>query len=120
MAPLHTIGCRLIFVPPKIIDSPIFWGYRKGLKITYDPNKRNRTLEERGLDFEDAPKVFAGRTFRRPAAPRADGEKRIITAGYLDGRFVVMVWTQRGDARHIISMRHAHAKEERSWIAAAQ
>ena len=90
------------------------------MKITFDPNKRSRTLEERGLDFEDAPKVFAGHHFERPAEPREDGEKRIITAGYLDGRFVVMVWTQRGDARHMISMRHGHEKEERRWIAAAQ
>jgi hypothetical protein len=28
---------------------------------------------------------------------------------------IVMVWTQRGDARHIISMRHCHAKEEKIW-----
>jgi hypothetical protein len=28
---------------------------------------------------------------------------------------VVMVWTQRGTARHIISMRHCHEKEERRW-----
>jgi hypothetical protein len=29
---------------------------------------------------------------------------------------VVMVWTQRGEARHIISMRHGHAKEEKVWL----
>jgi uncharacterized protein len=29
---------------------------------------------------------------------------------------VVMVWTQRGNARHIISMRHCHAKEEEIWL----
>jgi uncharacterized protein len=26
---------------------------------------------------------------------------------------VVFVWTQRGPNRHVISMRHCHAKEER-------
>ena len=30
------------------------------MKITYDPAKRAKTLEERGLDFEDAAVVFAG------------------------------------------------------------
>jgi uncharacterized protein len=44
------------------------------------------------------------------------GETRFITAAYLDGRLVVMVWTQRGKARHIISMRHCHAKEEEIWL----
>jgi uncharacterized DUF497 family protein len=43
------------------------------------------------------------------------GEMRFISAGHLDGRLVVMVWTQRGNARHIISMRHCHAKEEEIW-----
>lgn len=30
------------------------------MRISYDPAKRQRTLDERGLDFEDAPTVFAG------------------------------------------------------------
>jgi uncharacterized DUF497 family protein len=32
-----------------------------------------------------------------------------------DGRLVVMVWTQRGEMRHVISMRHCHAKEKEIW-----
>ena len=43
------------------------------------------------------------------------GETRFITAGHLDERLIVVVWTQRGEARHIISMRHCHAKEEEIW-----
>lgn len=31
------------------------------MKITYDPSKRQKTLEERELDFEDASRVFAGK-----------------------------------------------------------
>lgn len=43
------------------------------------------------------------------------GESRFITAGYLDGRFVVMVWTPRAEGRRIISMRHGHEREESIW-----
>jgi uncharacterized DUF497 family protein len=89
------------------------------VKITYDPNKRDWTLRIRGLDFDDAPEVFAGEHFEQRSDARAYDEVRFITAGYLRGRMVVMVWTPRGDARHIISMRYAHAKEERRWKAAA-
>jgi uncharacterized DUF497 family protein len=32
------------------------------MKITFDPEKRDRTLEERGLDFADAAEVFGGIT----------------------------------------------------------
>jgi uncharacterized protein len=30
------------------------------MAITFDPAKRDKTLEERGLDFADAAQVFAG------------------------------------------------------------
>jgi uncharacterized DUF497 family protein len=33
------------------------------MKITCDPAKCAKTLEDRGLDFEDAAHVFAGRHF---------------------------------------------------------
>jgi len=36
------------------------------MKIAYDPAKRDKTLEERGLDFEDAPEVFSGPTVTAP------------------------------------------------------
>jgi uncharacterized DUF497 family protein len=85
------------------------------LKVTFDPAKRDLTLRHRGLDFARVGEVFAG-----PTATIVDdrfdyGETRFISAGCLDKRLVVMVWTQRGDARHIISMRHCHAEEEEIW-----
>ena len=85
------------------------------MKITYDPNKRDWTLQVRGLDFEHAPEIFGGDHFELQSDARDYGEPRFVTAGYLGGRMVVMVWTPRGDARHIISMRFAHAKEEKRW-----
>jgi uncharacterized DUF497 family protein len=44
------------------------------------------------------------------------GEDRYITAGYLNCRCVVLVWTPRGESRRIISMRVAHASEEKAWF----
>ena len=85
------------------------------LRVTFDPPKRNRTLKERGLDFADAAQVFAGRHFDRPNERTDYGEPRIVTAGYLDGRIVVIVWTPRADARHVISMRYCHEKEASRW-----
>jgi uncharacterized DUF497 family protein len=81
--------------------------------ITFDPPKRLRTLSERGIDFAvDAEKVFAGET-RTIVDDRFDyGEVRRLTIGRLNDRMVFMVWTQRGENRHIISMRYCHAKEQ--------
>jgi uncharacterized protein len=84
-------------------------------KITFDPSKRDVTLKQRALDFAWAGEVFAGLTATTIDDRFDYGETRFITAGHLDGRLVVMVWTQRGEARHVISMRHCHAKEEKIW-----
>lgn len=82
------------------------------MKISFDQAKRDLTLSERGLDFADAPEVFAGLVFEQ-ADDRIDyGETRIITFGLLRGRMVVLVWTPRGAVRHIISMRKANDREQ--------
>jgi hypothetical protein len=86
------------------------------VETTYDPAKRDWTLKHRGIDFAvDAEKVFSGITVT-VADDRFDyGEVRRISAGFLDGRMVVIVWTERGTSRHVISMRYCHDKEEKRW-----
>jgi uncharacterized protein len=85
------------------------------MDIAFDPEKRARTLRERGLDFADAAVVFAGIHTVEPDHRRDYGEPRYISAGLLQGRVVVLVWTPRGGARRIISMRYAHEHEARRW-----
>jgi uncharacterized protein len=82
------------------------------VQIEFDPAKRDQTLTHRGLDMADAGVVFAGPTLT-VEDDRADyGELRYITIGRLGGRMVVVVWTPRGDARRIISMRKANEREQ--------
>ncbi len=85
------------------------------MAITFDSAKRDLALTTRGLDFARADEVFAGKTATAPDDRFDYGEDRMITAGFLDGRMVVMVWTPRGADRHVISMRFCHAKEEKRW-----
>ena len=82
------------------------------MKITFDPAKRAFTLAERGLDFEDAAEVFLSDTLDFPDDRRDYGELRILTVGHLRGRMLIVVWTPRGSARHVISMRKANAREK--------
>jgi uncharacterized DUF497 family protein len=84
--------------------------------ISFTPEKRARTLAERGLDFLDAEQVLIGITATRLDTSVEYGEDRFITAGHMRGRCVVMVWTPRGESRHIISMRYANAAEEKRWF----
>ena len=48
--------------------------------IIYDSAKRDRTLDERGLDFELAVEVFAGMTMTQPDLRADYGEQRFTTA----------------------------------------
>lgn len=89
------------------------------MDISFGPAKRAITLERLGLDFADAGLVFAAAVFTRQDTRFEYGEDRFITAGYLAERCVVLVWTPRGEARRIISMRHANDREEQRSRAAA-
>ncbi len=82
------------------------------MAITFDPGKRDRTIAERGLDFEDAAVDFAGSPFEFADLRRDDGENRYNTAGYLAGRLVIVGWTPRDQDRHVFSMRQANAREQ--------
>lgn len=82
------------------------------MRITFDPEKRAKTLAERGLDFEDAVVVFGGTTVELEDVRRDYGERRIICYGLLAGRMVVIGYTTRGAARHIFSMRKANDREK--------
>ena len=86
------------------------------MDISFDPEKRALTLEHRGLDFANAGEVFQGRVVTLPDERVDYGEDRFITAGYLRGRCVILVWTPRGGSRRIISMRHVHAREESTYF----
>jgi len=71
------------------------------MQIEFDPAKRDKTLAVRCLDFSDAPLVFAGPVIEAEDSRFDYGETRITTMGLLQGRLVVLVWTQRGEVRRI-------------------
>jgi hypothetical protein len=85
------------------------------MRITYDPNKRSRTLSERGLDFEEAADVFDGVTLETPDERRSYGEERVLCYGYPHDRLVVIGYTVRGEARHVFSMRKANEREKKRY-----
>ena len=91
------------------------------MKITFDPEKRTDTLRKRGLDFRDAPTVFAGVRFTFEDERLEYPERRHITVGLLDGRMVIVVWTPDAEidgeeCRRIISMRKANGREQARYL----
>ena len=85
------------------------------MKISYDPAKRAQTLAERGLDFEDAARVFAGPTIDFVDDRTDYGEDRWLSFGRLEERLVVVVWTPRPGVRRVISMRKANEREQEKY-----
>lgn len=85
------------------------------MKITFDPAKRLAALHDRGLNFADAAIVFAGPTITVQDTRRDYGETRLQTVGFLAGRMVMIVWTPRDEARHVISMRKCNDREKKIY-----
>ena len=85
------------------------------MNIEYQPAKRDATLAERGLDMARAAEIFDGPTLTVEDDRQDYGETRQITIGFLDARMVIMVWTQRGTAHRIISLRKANEREQKAY-----
>jgi uncharacterized DUF497 family protein len=81
------------------------------MEIEFDEAKRSIILAERGLDLADAALVFEGDFLEFEDDRRDYGETRYRVWGYLRGRRVNLVWTERDGRRRIITMRHAHERE---------
>ena len=82
----------------------------------FDERKRQVTLLERGLDFAEASRVFESRCVTFEDLRQVYGEQRFVTLGELGARLVVIVWTPRGAARRIISMRKANEREQALYL----
>ena len=84
------------------------------MDLGWDEAKRRRVLAERGLDFADAWMFFDGRPVVLTPSPRF-GEERVCATADIEGRFLTLVFTWRGEMLRVITMRRSHAKEERQY-----
>lgn len=84
------------------------------MRYSWDEAKRERTKDERGLDFADARLFFDGRLASHEPSARND-EDRWKTTALIKDAFYTVVWMWRNDTQHIISMRRAHEKEIRTY-----
>lgn len=82
------------------------------MEISFDPAKREAALQDRGLDFADAGKVFNGPVFTFEDTRFDYPEPRFATYGLLDGRMVAVIWTEAARGRRVISMRKANEREQ--------
>jgi len=88
------------------------------MRYTWDEAKRRQNLTDHGLDFVDAPIVFAGFTFTYEDDRFAYGEQRFVSLGLFAGIPVSIVHTETPDEIHIISFRKATRREARLYFEA--
>ena len=81
----------------------------------WDEDKRKLTLEKHGLDFLDAAEVFAEDHLVLRA--RSEIEQRRIAIGPINGMFIAVVFTIRGDTIRIITGRRARRNEREAYDA---
>jgi uncharacterized DUF497 family protein len=67
--------------------------------MTYDPAKRrsNKRKRKHKIDLADCETAFDAPMLTREDASQDYGEQRLISLGWLQGRVVVLVWTDRAD-----------------------
>jgi uncharacterized DUF497 family protein len=81
------------------------------MKITFDPVKSARNVEERGLSFDRAAD-FEFETAKFWLDTRREySETRIVAIGYLDDRLHVLVFSETQYGIRIISFRKANQRE---------
>jgi uncharacterized DUF497 family protein len=80
-------------------------------EFEWDEAKSRKNLRERGFDFEFATRIFDGPCIEEEDLRRNYGERRIAATGKIEDGIFVVVYTQRGERRRIISARPAKSKE---------
>lgn len=84
-------------------------------KLEWDEAKRTMTLRERGLDFADLTRFDWNEAIYSLDERQDYGEPRAIAFGFLDDRFVCVVYTNRGSNLRIISLRKANDRERKVY-----
>ena len=79
----------------------------------WDEDKSNRTLQDRGFDFDFAARVFDGAYIEHEDLRKHYGERRFIVTGEVDGFTVSVAWTPRKPNRRIIAAWPANQRETR-------
>ncbi|MDR3497125.1 MAG: BrnT family toxin [Ancalomicrobiaceae bacterium] len=85
------------------------------MEFEWDDAKSDRTRQERGFGFDDAALIFEGPVIEWRDERQQWGEVRMVAVGELSGRLITVVYTDRAEARRIISARVARKKEREKW-----
>ena len=84
------------------------------MRFDWDEAKSERNEAKHGISFDDAVGLWEDANMVAVRANRS-GEPRWVALARMDGRIWAAVYTARGDAIRLISVRKATAKEAASY-----
>ena len=84
------------------------------MRFEWDERKRFSNPEKHGLDFLDVVAVFEAPHVEVPSTYPGK-ERRFLAIGTLEGRYVTVVCTIRGETIRIISFRRARHEERQTF-----
>ncbi len=85
------------------------------MNFAWDRTKSERNFVTRGFGFDFAALIFSGLVIEALDNRQDYGEVRIRAIGQTQEFVLVVVYTDRGDKRRIISARLANKKERTLW-----
>src|SRR6478752_7119561 len=85
------------------------------MDFEWDPEKNERNIARRGIDFAWAIAVFQGQVIEWIDQRKDYGEERWIAVGEIDGIVLTLVYTWRGVRRRIISAWKAHDSQRKRY-----
>lgn len=85
------------------------------MEITFDPAKDKANQAKHGVSLSLAQTLDWVEVMAKPDTRRDYGELREIGYGVIENRLYCVVFTQRRDTMHVISLRKANSREVRHY-----
>lgn len=82
------------------------------------PFETQGNRRKHAIDLAECEVLFDAPMLTREDDREEHGEQRLISLGWLQGRVVVLVWTDREDGPHMISCREAETHEQEAYFRA--
>jgi len=91
------------------------------MRFEWDERKCRENIDKHGVDFADGIQMFSSPMLVMSDRRKPYGEPRHIGMGFIRGRIMVMVYTEReGKVIRIISLRKANKREQTKFKKAIQ
>lgn len=85
------------------------------MRFEWDENKNKANISVHEIDFRDAHLIFKHPMLIKTDTRKDYGEQRLVGLGVLYGAVIVIVFTKRGEAVRVISIRRANRNERKIY-----